>query len=59
MEPITLDDLWTALGDDERRRAADAFWTFHVDPKADKERERVQTKLEHSHVICSVYPQWR
>lgn len=45
MEPITLDDLWTALGDDERRRAADAFWTSHVDPKADKERERVQTKL--------------
>lgn len=45
MEPITLDDLWTALGDDERRRAADAFWMSRVDPKADKERERIQVKL--------------
>jgi hypothetical protein len=48
MEPVTLDDLWMALGDEERRLAADAFWTSRADPKANEERERVQAKLAHA-----------
>lgn len=41
--PITLEDLWSALGA-EQRRAAEALWTS-ADPKIEEERDRVEQKL--------------
>lgn len=45
MKPITLDDLWSALTDEQKREAAEDFWETKFDVLAQEERPRITDRL--------------